>query len=176
MIAVGAGTALLVNRSQAEPNSTGSGRTAPTHSPSAARVPTRSASATPSASSVATSSPSASGGIFPGTQQCGFSTADGHYQVYALAERVADCSQVSQALASFGVYWYPLSSGTIAQDQQNGVFQDLNSYCHLSATGNVELSIYATTHAANSSPDQLAKHVCVSEEAKGWNPHVSTQG
>ena len=31
VIAVGAGTALLVNRSQAEPNSTGSGRTAPTH-------------------------------------------------------------------------------------------------------------------------------------------------
>ena len=25
------------------------------------------------------------------------------------------------------------------------------------------------------SPDQLAKHVCVAEEAKGWTPHVSTQ-
>ena len=70
--------------------------------------------------------------------------------------------------------WYPLSSGTIAQDQF-GAFQDVNSYCHLSAAGNVELSIYATTQAASSSPDQLAKHVCVSEEAKGWTPHVSTQ-
>jgi serine/threonine protein kinase len=191
-IAVGAGAAFLVNRSQAEPTATGSGGTVATHSPSATRVPTRSvsatppassaatssSSATPPASSAATSSPSASGGIFPGTQQCGLSTTDGDHQVYALAEHVADCAQVSQALASFGVYWYPLSSGTIAQDQQpGGVFQDVNSYCHLSAAGGMLLSLYADTNtqAAESSPDQLAKNICVSEEAKGWTPHVSTQ-
>ena len=79
------------------------------------------------------------------------------------------------ALASFGVYWYPLSPGTIAQDQQDGVLMDAHSYCHLSATGGVNLSLYADTQAAESSPDQLAKTLRVGE-AKGWTPHVSTQG
>jgi eukaryotic-like serine/threonine-protein kinase len=181
-IAVGVGAALLVNRPQARLTATGSGGTAATHSPSTALVPTGSASAAPPASPVAAPSPSASGGIFPGTRQCGFSTTDGDHQVYALAEHVADCGQVSQALASFGVYWYPLSSGTIAQDQQDGVLADVDSYCHLSATGGMNLSLYANrslyadTQAPESSPDRLAKNICVSEEAKGWTPHVSTQG
>jgi hypothetical protein len=28
---------------------------------------------------------------------------------------------------------------------------------------------------AGADRDQLAKNVCVAEEAKGWTPHVSTQ-
>jgi serine/threonine protein kinase len=164
-IVAGTGAALLVNQPQAGPAATGSGGTVATHSPSAAP---------------AASSPSASGGILPGTQKCGFSTTDGAYQVFADADRVADCSQVSQTLASFGVYWYPLSSNTLAQDQTNGVLQDVHSYCHLSAANGVLMDLYADPdtragETAPSQPDQLASHICVSEEAKGWTPHVSTQ-
>jgi eukaryotic-like serine/threonine-protein kinase len=175
-IAVGAGSALLVNRThQARPAASDPGGTAATHSPLADPVSTGSASPAPPASPVAAPSPSVSGGIFPGTEQCGFTTSDGDYQVYALAEQVADCDKVSQALASFGTYWEPLSPDTITQQKQGGALMDVNSYCHLSASGGMNLSIYSVAQGAKPAPDQLAKNICVSEEANGWAPHVSTQ-
>jgi eukaryotic-like serine/threonine-protein kinase len=175
-IAVGVGAVLLADAPhQAPPAASGSDGPAATHSPPAAPASTGTASAT---SPAAGPSPSASGGILPGTEKCGFSTTDGDYQVYAVASYVADCGEVSQALASFGAYWYPVSSATITQDGLDGILMDANSACHLSATSGVLLDIYEVFQGAQNpgTPDQLATNICVTEEANGWTPHVSTQG
>jgi serine/threonine protein kinase len=176
-IAVGAGSAFLASPShQAGPPPSVPSRTTATHPPSAAPASTGSASVAPATSSTAASSPSASGGILPGTLQCGFTTLDGSNQVYALAEQVANCDEVSQALASFGVYWEPLNSAMITQQEQGGALIDANSVCHLSTAGGISLSLYAYVVAQGTtySPDRLAHNICVSEEAHGWTPHVST--
>ena len=178
-MAVGVGAALLADMPhQARPAGNGTDGTAATHSPPAAPASTGTVPATSPASPAAGPSPSGPGGILPGTQECGFSTSDGDFQVYALAQYVADCAEVSQTLASFGAYWYPLSSVTITQDENDGTLMDANSACHLSATSGVILSIYDVYQGAQTPEpdDQLATNICTSEEANGWTPHASTQG
>jgi eukaryotic-like serine/threonine-protein kinase len=179
-IAVGVGVALLADAPrQAGPAPSGTDGTAATHSPPPVPASTGAAPATSPASPPAASpSPSGPGGILPGPEECGFSTSDGDFQVYALAQYVADCAEVSQTLASFGAYWYPLSSATIAQDEGDGTLMDANSACHLSAASGVILSIYEVYQGTQTPEpdDQLASNICTSEEANGWTPHVSTQG
>jgi len=179
--AVGATAGLLTDQPhQGTPSASGVGRTAAAHSASAP-APTDVASAASTVSRAA-APPTTSDEIHPGTHECGFSTANGGYQLYAVAGFVAACSQVSGVLASFGTYWYPLSASTLSQDEQRGdEFVDAASDCHLTAPGGAVLSIYAdpqpalSPQAAPTAPDPLAEKICITEEANGWTPHASTQ-
>jgi eukaryotic-like serine/threonine-protein kinase len=176
-LAVGVGVALLANAAHQDgPAASDIHRTAATHSPPAA--PASNGTASPTAPASPAASPSGSGGILPGTQHCGFFTNDGDYQVYAVADYVAGCGEVSQALASFGAYWLPVSPASLAEDESDGTLMDANSACHLSATSGVLLSIYEVYQGTQTieTPDQLATNICTSEEANGWTPHASTQG
>jgi eukaryotic-like serine/threonine-protein kinase len=178
-LAVGVGAALLANALHpAGPAASDIHGAAATHSPPAAPASTATASPTSPASPAAGPSPAGPGGILPGTRECGFSTTDGDYQVYAVADFVAGCGEVSQALASFGAYWWPVSSASLTEDETDGTLMDANSACVLSATSGVILTIYEDFQGTQTAApaDQLATNICTSEEANGWTPHASTQG
>jgi hypothetical protein len=116
-------------------------------------------------------SPSVTGEVISGTEDCGFSTSDGDYTVYAVAQNVADCGEVSTALASFGKFWGPVSYSTITQDQQNGMLPDAARYCGLDGNGGMYLAaVYQLATVDEPIGFGLAGNICASEEGNGWTP------
>lgn len=141
---------------------------------SAAAGPDQSSGTGPTSSASSFGSVGA-GDVSAGALTCGFETNDGNVSVYVTAEHVADCSEISAALAALGTYWSPLSSATVTQDSSNGMLADVASVCHLSNSPGVVMSVYAISVDGQPAASDLGIRVCQDEEAKGWTPHASTQ-
>jgi hypothetical protein len=86
------------------------------------------------------------------------------------AQNVADCGEISTALASFGKFWSPVSYSTITQDQQNGMLPDAARYCGLDGNGGMCLAVYQLATVDEPIGSGLAGNIHASEEGNGWTP------
>lgn len=102
---------------------------------------------------------STAGEVQSGTQTCLFATPDGGGSVFVLAEDTASCAEWSQSLAGDGNYWTPVGTGV------NG--QAVQDVCTLAVDG---MTVIVSDY--NDPSSFVAKGVCTSLEADGWEPQA----
>jgi hypothetical protein len=126
----------------------------------------------PLASSAPAPTPTESGVVYSGTENCAFNASDGDVTVYVVDQNVADCTEVSAALAAAGVYWNPDTYSMIETYQQTGALPDSDRWCLLSNGGEV-MAVYGVSNVQEPIDSGLAGRICQSEEQNGWTAEAA---